>query len=110
MKEEIKISGKSYPLKFTLFFQSEFEDDSGVSLESIDKLPKSKSTKTMLKMLYWALVDGARVGKVDFPLTYFDLLDEVEKDPSIAETFTKILLERATSKKAEATVKDEKSS
>lgn len=105
MKTKIKIKGKDYPLAFSLYFSSEFEDDSGVSLQEVDKLPKSKYSKVILKMIYWALKDGARLEKKELDMDYYDILDAVENDITIVNSFNDLLTKRASEKKEEATLK-----
>jgi len=99
--EAIKINGYDYPLGFTLYWQSEFEHDSGIALEEFDNLPKHQSTRALIKLLYWSLRDGARVAKKPLRLSYEELIDAIEAETVIIENFSKVLQARYE-KKVEA--------
>jgi hypothetical protein len=92
--ESITIKNKIYPLLFGLFFQSEFENDTGITMEEFDGLPKHKATRAMIKLLYWSLRDGARNTKKPLDLNYDDLIDAIEADQKIIEQFSDVLQSR----------------
>lgn len=96
--DTITIKNKMYPLSFGLYFQSEFENDTGITMEEFDGLPKHKATRAMIKLLFWSLRDGSRSTKKPLDISYDDLIDAIEADQTIVEQFSQVLISRAEKK------------
>ena len=80
MTKQVQINGKGYPVSFGFAALMTFTDQTGLSLNELDKLGDNMALSDALAMMWAGLKDGARKEKQAFSLTIEDVADMLDDD------------------------------